>query len=94
MIAACPESFRYTDEDGNEQWRTKGDGFDIKVHGAWVVSNAVLSNDDPPQVITPPVWDDRFHLDVVCTDEIAAQISDSIKVYPDTPGHTFQGIDG
>lgn len=96
MIAACPLSFRYTDENGAGQWRTKGDGFDLKIHGAWCMQNAMLDNSDPdnPKQVSPPVWDERFHMDVVCDDDVAAQIPDAIKIYPVTPGHTFQGVEG
>jgi len=78
LAAACPY---LVDEEGG--WVLGGDGFAFDPIGPVEIEPGVY--DDEGGVITPPVVDTRYHANLRCTPEIAAQVPEYIKVFPDNP---------
>jgi len=72
-------------EDGD--WLIAGEGFAFDPIGPVVLVPGIY--DDEGGVITPPVVDARYHANLRCTPEIAAQVPEHIKVYPDTPARVW-----
>lgn len=64
---------------GEDEWITSGDGFALDVIGSVIAENGTYDE------VTPPVIDNRFHANLRCTEEIAALIPESIRVYPTNP---------
>ncbi|WEX10275.1 hypothetical protein [Chelativorans sp. AA-79] len=82
LASACP-FLRGEDENGERIWLTSGEGFSLDIIGPVVITPGEYDEDGTE--ITPPVLDERFHVNLRCTDEIAAQVPDSFKVSPSTP---------
>lgn len=78
LAAACP--YLVDDEGG---WVLSGDSFAFDPIGPVVLVPGIY--DDEGNEVTPPIVDDRFHANLRCTPEIAAQVPEHIKVLPDTP---------
>jgi len=68
--------------DGKD-WIRMTDKFVADFIGSIVLKNAVI--DDEFNIIEPPVFDNGFHINIRCTEEVAALIPDEFKVYPETP---------
>lgn len=78
LATTCPF---LVDEEG--RWMISGDGFAFDPIGPVEIEPGVY--DDKGGVITPPVVDTRFHANLRCTPEIAVQVPEHIKVFPDNP---------
>jgi len=82
LASACP-FLRGEDEEGNRYWIAAGDGFALDVIGPVEIAPGEYGDDG--EIITPPVIDDRFHVNLRCTEDVAAQVPDHLKVTPSTP---------
>lgn len=86
MIAAIPFA-RSTDEDGREYWVNAGDGFVLDVIGPVCVTEGIYGEDGVE--LSPPVFDNNFHVNIRCNDEIATNVPNNVKIWPDTPIRTW-----
>lgn len=88
MIAALPWS-RYTDEGGDERWRTAGPGFELNIIGALMLSQPVFDADG--NEIIPAVVDGRYHANLRTFDGFSETIDPAIICSPTNPRRKFAG---
>ena len=82
LASACP-FLRGEDENGERIWLISGAGFSLDIIGPVVIAPAEY--DAEGTELAPPVLDERFHVNLRCTPEIAALVPDHFKVTPSTP---------
>lgn len=82
LASACP-FLRGEDKTGERIWLTSGDGFALDIIGRVVTTPGTY--DVAGNVITPPVFDDRFHANLRCNPEVAELVPASLIVTPDMP---------
>lgn len=72
----------------DEYWITNGDGFAFDPIGP-VVATPGAYDPETGEEISPPVVDDRFHANLRCTDEVAALVPETVRVYPSSPSRVW-----
>lgn len=82
MANACP-FLRHEDAEGERHWRTVEPGFILDVIGDIVLQEAKVNRLGVQTHAA--IIDERFHLNLRCTEEVAEQVPDTVRVYPATP---------
>lgn len=67
---------------GDEGWLSAGAGFALDVIGPVVITPAVFEGDE---IATPAVLDNRFHVNLRCSPDIAEQVPMELRVTPEVP---------
>ncbi|WP_054312926.1 hypothetical protein [Mesorhizobium sp. 1M-11] len=87
MIAALPWA-RAIAPAGDGVWNRSTESYALDLVGAVVTAPGVYGEDHA--VITQPTLDDRFHANLRCTAEIAAQVTANIIIdAPATPARVW-----
>lgn len=81
MAAAIP--FARTSDEFGERWIEADTDFALCVVGPVVVGPGMY--DDNGQEILPPDVDTRFHVNLRCTEAIAALVPNAVIVTPENP---------
>lgn len=83
LANACP-FLRGEDPETKERfWISNGEGFALDVIGSITITSGTYSEEG--NELTPSVMDDRFHVNLRCTDAIAALVPDTVRVNPKNP---------
>lgn len=86
LASACP-FLRGETETGDKFWITSGDGFSLDVIGAIVTTPGTY--DDDGKQTKPASVDNRFHVNLRCTEEIAAKVPDTVRIHPENPSRVW-----
>lgn len=83
LASACPWLRGEDEETGERFWLTSGEGFAFDPIGVLVLDPGTY--DDEGAEISPPVIDDRFHANLLCTEDVAALVPETFRVRPSNP---------
>ena len=82
LASACP-FLRAETEDGDGVWLTTGDGWALDVIGKLLITPAEVDEDG--HVTAAPVYATGFHVNLRCTEAIAAEVPEHMIITPTTP---------
>lgn len=82
MIEALP-FLRGQDDDGNPAWITSSQTWALDVIGPLEVTPGIY--DEEGAQLVAPVVDGRFHANLRCAPEIAAQVPEEVRTEPSSP---------
>lgn len=83
LASACPWLRGMDEETGERFWIHAGPGFAFDPIGPLETASATY--DENGEELTPPVIDGRFHANLRCTQEVAAQVPETMLVNPAEP---------